>query len=272
MDDMQRDTMPAPTPIEARVGVRRAAILTAVVLMVVWALNWLEVLQHPDAAMLTFAADYHFYVNAASRWLATGQFYLAHQLTGPYFIQLGVEVLYPPNALLLFVPFTVLPAILWWLIPTSALGWGIWRLRPVPLVWPVMAFCLLPASEQFWAGNTGIWLAGGIALATSYGWPSVVCFIKPNLFLFAMVGAWRRSWWIAVAMLLAASVPFGSMWIDYLHVGLNAGMSGGGLLYSAYEVPLLLLPIAAWLGSGSGPLLSRRRSAGPAGDRGRPIA
>ena len=123
-----------------------------------------------------------------------------------------------------------------------------------------MALCLLPATEQFWAGNTGIWLAAGVALAASFGWPSVVCFIKPTLFVFAGVGAWRCSWWIAVAILVAVSLPFGSMWIDYVHVGLNARYTGGGLAYSAYEIPLLLIPIAAWIGGREGPLLSRRQS------------
>jgi hypothetical protein len=249
----------APTPIEDRPLVRHVAILTTAIVLGFWVLGWIEILQRLDDARPALAADYRFYVDAAARWLNTGQFYTPYQLTGPYSVQLGVEVLYPPAALLLFVPFTILPAILWWAIPVTLMAWGIWRLRPVALVWPVMALCLLPATEQFWAGNTGIWLAAGVALATSFGWPSVVCFIKPTLFLFAGVGAWRRSWWIAVAVLIAVSLPFGSMWIDYVHVGLNARYSGGGLAYSAYEIPLLLIPIAAWIGSREGPLLSRRR-------------
>jgi hypothetical protein len=249
----------APVPIEDRPLVRRIAVLITAILLGFWLLGWIEILQRFDEARPTLAADYRFYADAASRWLNTGHFYFPYQLTGPYSIQLGVEVLYPPVALLLFVPFTILPAFLWWAIPISLMAWGIWRLRPVALAWPVIALCLLPATEQFWAGNTGIWLAAGLALAASFGWPSVVCFIKPTLFLFAAVGAWRRSWWIAVAVLVAVSLPFGSMWIDYVHVGLNASYSGGELAYSAYEIPLLLIPIAAWLGSREGPLLSRRR-------------
>ena len=52
-------------------------------------------------------------------WVDTGEFYLPHQLAGPYQVQTLVDVLYPPIALYLFVPFLVLPAVLWWAIPMS---------------------------------------------------------------------------------------------------------------------------------------------------------
>ena len=37
-------------------------------------------------------------------------------------------------ALWLFVPFTVLPAVLWWAIPIAVTAWAIWRLRPAPVL------------------------------------------------------------------------------------------------------------------------------------------
>ena len=42
------------------------------------------------------------------------------------------------------------------------------------------------------------------------------------------------------------------MWVDWVASVVNS--RGGGLLYSALEIPMLLLPLVAWLG--------RRRPAG----------
>src|SRR5688500_15477068 len=59
------------------------------------------------------AIDFDLYLNATRRWLAGGSYFEPYQLAGPYAIRMG-DVLYPPNVLLLLIPFTVLPAILWW--------------------------------------------------------------------------------------------------------------------------------------------------------------
>ena len=61
--------------------------------------------------------DYGFYHDVGARWLADGTYYLPHQLAGPYQLSLMIDILYPPSALLLFVPFSIAPAILWWAIP-----------------------------------------------------------------------------------------------------------------------------------------------------------
>src|SRR6476620_536603 len=55
-------------------------------------------------------ADYRIYVVFAQRWLDTGSMYLPFQLTGPYDGHLpgpaeGLSSLYPPIAVLLFLPF-----------------------------------------------------------------------------------------------------------------------------------------------------------------------
>jgi hypothetical protein len=62
--------------------------------------------------------DYGMYIDAAERWLIGEAFYLSHQLAGPYQVA-HLDVLYPPPVLALLVPFTILPAMLWWLIPLS---------------------------------------------------------------------------------------------------------------------------------------------------------
>ena len=85
-----------------------------------------------------------------------------------------------------------------------------------------------------------------VALGTIYRWPSVFALIKPSLFPFALFGANRRSWWLALAAFAALSLPFGSMWADWVASVVNS--RGGGILYSALEIPMLLLPLVAWLG------------------------
>ncbi|MGH2465165.1 MAG: hypothetical protein ACRDGI_06875, partial [Candidatus Limnocylindrales bacterium] len=60
--------------------------------------------------------DYRLYIDTATRWLNGGPYFQTYQLSGPYSIRAG-DILYPPVALILFVPFTVLPALLWWVLP-----------------------------------------------------------------------------------------------------------------------------------------------------------
>lgn len=79
--------------------------------------------------------DYQLYVDATTRWLSGGPFYPAYELAGP-FANTDHDILYPPVAILLFAPFTVLPAILWWAIPLGLVVWVIYCLRPDPVVWP----------------------------------------------------------------------------------------------------------------------------------------
>jgi hypothetical protein len=42
------------------------------------------------------------------------------------------------------------------------------------------------------------------------------------------------------------ALPFGSLWGDW--VASVANSRGGGILYSALEIPMLLLPLVAWVG------------------------
>jgi hypothetical protein len=191
------------------------------------------------------AIDFDLYMNATSRWLAGGSFYEPYQLAGPYPIRMG-DVLYPPNILLLTVPFMVLPAILWWAIPLCVTAWAVWRLRPAPVSWPFIAFCLFwpPFVARMVAGNPVMWVLAFLALGCLYKWPSALVLLKPSLFPFALIGVRSRSWWIALAVGVLVSLPFAAMWIDWIVVLVNS--TEGGLLYSLQDVPILLLPIIAW--------------------------
>ena len=191
--------------------------------------------------------DYRLYVDAASRWLHGGSYFQAYQLAGPYQISAG-DILYPPVALLLFVPFSVLPAALWWLIPAAAVAWSIARLRPARVVWPILTMCLAwPTTPlKILTGNPVMWAVAGLALGVVYAWPSVLVLIKPSLFPFALFGVRNRRWWLALGIVVAASLPFGSLWIDWVHSILNS--QGGGIAYSALEIPMLAFPLVAWAG------------------------
>ncbi len=191
--------------------------------------------------------DYTLYMDATRSWLAGTGFYLPFQLEGPYEILHGV-VLYPPTILLLLVPFTFLPAVLWWAIPIALTTWiAIWH-RPAPWAWFLMAACLwLPITGvRLLHGNPGIWVTAAVALGTRFAWPSVFVLLKFTLAPFALIGVRHRSWWIALAGLVLVSLLFLPMWLDYLLVVRNG--SSGGILYSVTEVPMVAIPAIGWLG------------------------
>ena len=190
------------------------------------------------------AIDYTLYMEATRRWLAGGPFYEPYQLAGPYAIQMG-DVLYPPNSLYLLVPFTVLPALLWWGVPLGITAWAVWRMRPSPVAWPFIALCLFwpPFVARMVAGNPVMWVMAAVALGCLVKWPSVFVLLKPSLFPFALIGSRDRRWWLTLAVWGILAIPFGMMWRDWLVAVSNS--NGGGLLYSLQDVPILLLPIVA---------------------------
>jgi hypothetical protein len=221
------------------------------------ALRWNE-------AVPSLGADYWVVRNAAERWLNDGIFYLPEQLAGRYTWP-GPWVLYPPTTLLLLVPFVYLPPPVWWILPIGIAAWAIARHRPRPLAWAVILLCLANPTTQsavFW-GNPALWLVAAVALSTHWGWPSIIVLFKPTLFPFALVGAGRRSWWIAAAAAVALSLPLLPMWFEYVTVVRNAA-APGGFLYSTAQVPLMLIPIVAWLGGRFRPLPTARFSLHPA--------
>jgi hypothetical protein len=224
-----------------------AAVASAAMLLLPLAF----VLVIPDPLEQPVGVDFQLYLDVAARWLGGGPYFEPYQLAGPYDISAG-DVLYPPVGLLLFVPFAIAPAavawLLWWAIPLGVTAWAIWRLRPRPATWPVLALCICWPTTllKAWTGNPVIWSVAALALGVIYAWPSVFVLLKPSLAPFALFGARRRSWWLALAAFVLLCLPFGSLWADWLASVVNS--RGGGLLYSALEVPMLALPLVAWLG------------------------
>jgi hypothetical protein len=95
-------------------------------------------------------------------------------------------------------------------------------------------------------GNPVIWAVAALSLGVLYAWPSVLVLIKPSLFPFALFGARSQRWWVALAVFVAISLPFGSLWIDWAQSVLNA--QGGGIAYSSLEIPMIALPLVARVG------------------------
>jgi hypothetical protein len=210
----------------------------------------LFVLAFPEEASGTrdqLGVDYRLYMDVTRRWLDGGPYFEPYQLAGPYQISAG-DVLYPPVALLFFAPFTFLPPIVYWVIPFAAIGWVVWHWRPRPEVWPLIAFCVAwPTTVlKTWTGNPVLWIATAMAVATLWRGAAVLVLLKPSLFPFALFGANRREWWLSLAALVLVSIPFGSMWADWVTALTNS--QGGGFLYSALEIPFVALPLIAWAG------------------------
>ena len=93
-----------------------------------------------------------------------------------------------------------------------------------------------------------MWFVAAAFAGVAWGWPAVLMLLKPTLAPFALIGVRRRSWWIALGVLVVVSVPFGAMWLDYSTALLDA-QNGRGLEYTLGEWPLMIAPLAAWLGS-----------------------
>ncbi len=216
------------------------AIETVAIIVVVVPMNW------------KLFQDYEYYRAVGERFVQDGSYYLPRQLSGPYVVALMQDVLYPPIALWLFVPFTVLPAFVWWAIPVAVTGYVLWTLRPAPWTWCVMLLLVAwpRAIGAYLFGNTDMWAVAAVAAGIRWGWPVVLLAIKPIFAPFALIGIRRRSWWVAAAVLAVVSIPMFPLWLDYVRSTRNMTID---LDYSLGSVPLMFVPIVAWIGSPSAP-------------------
>ena len=202
------------------------------------------------------ARDYGLYMDATRRWLAGGPFYPPEQVAAPYDLPWG-QIFYPPQALALFVPFTVLGPVLGPIlfvgIPLAITAWIVWSWRPGFWAWTAILVVLVlhPDAPLIWiAGTPTVWVVALVALATRWPWVSAFLWFKPSVFPFALVGIRDRRWW-AISVAFAVSVivlwPLMTQWIA---VVLNARGENSGLLYSLSPTALAdpLIPVIAWLG------------------------
>lgn len=196
------------------------------------------------------------------RWLDTGSMYLPYQLAGPYSTDVvvpltGTPGLYPPVAGPIFGVLSMIPwpiaAVAWWGVPFAIMAYACWRWRPSLLAWAGMTFmcCFAMTWLVLFVGGTTMWASALVAAGLLWGWPAALILVKPILLPFALVGARRRSWWVAVAVV--GVVTLLGPWRDYIAVVRNAS----DVSYVTLQVPLMLIPLIAWLG---------RRPVAPDGD------
>ena len=212
--------------------------------------DWYAFLAERDTIGSRLAGiDYRLYTDATRRFFEGGGFYHPWQLTGTYGVD-GLPILYPPQAMALFAPFLVLPAIFWWAVPILVTTTLVVRWRPQPLSWPLIAACLWwpTTSIKIVAGNPAMWMTMFLALGLIYRWPAALLIWKPTVSPFALVGLRDRRWWLVTAL---SFFPFSWLLPDYL-LALRNFASPSGPLYSIAEIPMLLLPAVAYLGRSRG--------------------
>jgi hypothetical protein len=192
--------------------------------------------------------DLTVYTDATRRLFGGGSWYLERQLHGPYEITQG-DVLYPPVTAWFFAPWLALPDWTFSAVPVAVTAWVVGRFRPAPWTWPLLALCvawpMVPLKTL--RLNPDVWLMAAVATGLVYRWPGAFVLVKPSMLPFAMIGMRSRGWWAVVGLLLAGSLPFLAQTLMYPQVILDT--RGGGLLYSIPDVPFLLIPVIAWLGS-----------------------
>lgn len=227
-------------------GYRLLILTTTGVLGLLAILSAWLLFQIVDGNKVGIGVDFHQYLDHVARWQATGQLYLPRQLAGPTTVMDG-DPLYPPTILYLLLPFTVLPEWLWWVIPLPIIAWTLIRLRPAPWTWAILAIAALwPRTPALiFYGNPGMWMVALICLALWRPWAGPLILLKPSLAPFALLGFGRRSWFVALALVVASAIPFGSLWLDYLTVLQNSHVP---LTYSLLDLPLTLAPLIAFLG------------------------
>jgi hypothetical protein len=217
-------------------------VLTCVIL-VLGVLAYVRIVAGPFGDLWGY--DFGHYLDAASRWLGTGTPYLPDDVAGSFDYS-PLTFLHPPVALLLFTPFLILPAALWWIIPLGCVAWSVWSWRPAPWSWPLLAAAV--AYPRFHAmvivGNTDLWVWAAIALGLRFGWPALAVVIKPSLALLALAGVRHRSFWLAIPIVGLACIPFGSLWLEWIAVVQN---SPGDIGYSIPSLPWLVSPVIAWI-------------------------
>lgn len=191
--------------------------------------------------------DFHQYMGATRSWLDGDGFYKARQLGGPYVIE-GGDILYPPTLLYLLVPFVVLPEFLWWLIPIGIVSYTVWRLRPALWALVLIAIALALPRDQalILFGNPTMWTTAAVAAGVLWGWPAAFVLLKPSLAPFALLGITTRGWWIVVVALAVATLPLLPLFFQYLAVLRD---SNATIAYSLQDVPIVLVPLIAMLGS-----------------------
>ena len=161
---------------------------------------------NPLGVLHYWGADYNVYMDATRRFLAGGSLYDPMQL------------LYPPIALLLLVPFVYLPAVLWWVIPLGVIAYVAWRQCRTD--WQrvaLLAVLALPSTmAPLVAGNGSLWVAAAIVAGNRWRWPAALVILKPTLAPWSLLGIRSRAWWAVAALLALLSLALLPLWPQWI--------------------------------------------------------
>jgi hypothetical protein len=240
---------PIVVPRPARIRLERVAIFTVMGLAIVAItaqlvagfalLNW---------GGTDWGGDFRGYLDATRSWLNGDGFYHPRQLHGPYTTELG-DVLYPPTALFVLIPFLVLPAPIWWVIAIGLPVYLIWSWRPRPWAIALILVCLAFPNMAivYFRGAPVIVITAVIAAALRWKWPGALLLLKPSILPFALIGIRTRGWWLTAGLLAVLTLPLLSLVPDWIHA-VRDSRGNGGWLYSLKDLPLMMVPVFAWLG------------------------
>ena len=220
--------------------------VTALVLFLFAALEWTYGWFGPNGFRFN-RGDLTIYTDATRRLFAGGPWFLASQTHGPYPIEYG-HVLYPPVTSLFFAPWLVLPGWSFVLIPAAIVIASVVLWRPSPSGWCLIGLCLLWPSTgiKVLSANPSIWISAFVALGLRYRWPGSLILLKPSFLPLALIGIRDRRWWIcAGALALLSMIWLGDtfLWVQVVRDSRNPD----GLLYSWTDVPMVLVPLIAWV-------------------------
>jgi hypothetical protein len=215
-----------------------------------------------------WGGDLRAYLDATRSWLRGDGFYLPRQLQGPYPTELG-DVLYPPTALYFLLPFTVLPPQLWWVLAVGLLGYLVWAWRPRMWAVALMLVCLAFPNQAtvYFRGAPVIVITALVAAALRWKWPGALILLKPSILPFALIGIRTRGWWLTAGLLVILTLPLLPMIPAWIQAMVDS-RGYGGWLYSAKDIPLLLVPVFAYLGRTRDQGSSEREADHASGDGG----
>jgi hypothetical protein len=95
------------------------------------------------------------------------------------------------------------------------------------------------------AGNSDLWAAFFVALGCRFGWGFALLVIKPTFAPLALLRARSRMLWLALAIVAGFCLPLMGLWLQYATVIQTTDIDP---FYSVLNLPLILLPVMAWLG------------------------
>jgi hypothetical protein len=120
-------------------------------------------------------------------------------------------------------------------------------LPPAVVVEPILASlaATIPVAAGLVYGNTELWSVAFLCVAVRFAPAAWLLIVKPSLFPAILLFARDKRWWYAIPVVALLALPFGALWLDYLEAMTN--LQSRGILYSLHAIPVLLIPIVAWV-------------------------